>query len=192
MGEDPRVFIRRFGAVNPLGIKRLGIRVLPSAPASSQAPFPVRKGAFAVRPSEPPERSPGGVLLRLFANRNPGRWAAYAIMMVTGRGLDINAADLSVVTGVGLHAQVPLRPPGTTETAKPLWDVRRLSTDQVRHVRDAAKLRGRESGEAGPRELMNSCAPAAVPPTSSGSTSHRPHFLAGVTFERTHGMPSHL
>ena len=127
------------------------------------------------RPLERPRRSPGGVLTRLFANRNLGRRAAYAIMAVTGRGLspstvwmagygskelsgeeladyisvlDISAGDLSAVTGVGLPAVAPRRPPGTTETARLIWDVRRLSAEQVRTVRDAAKPRRREPGEA--------------------------------------------
>ena len=89
------------------------------------------------RPVEWPRRSPGGMLVRLFANRNMGRRAAHAIMAVTGRVvspstlwmagygskklsgeeladyisvLDVSPADLSdlfVVTGVDLPSVAP-------------------------------------------------------------------------------------
>jgi hypothetical protein len=119
-------------------------------------------------PTTPPERSPGGMLLRLFGNRNMGRRAAYAIMVVTDRGLspstvwmaghgrkelsaeefadyisvlDISPADLSIVTGMDLPDPFPRRPPGTAEMARLIWDVRRLTSDQVKRVRDLAEER---------------------------------------------------
>jgi hypothetical protein len=126
-------------------------------------------------PYERPERSPGGVLLRLFVNRNVARRAAYAIMAMTGRGLspstvwmaghgrkelsceeladyiavlDISTADMSIVTGVDLPDPVPRHYLGTTEAARLIWDVRRLSDNQVRHVRETAEFLGRGLGEA--------------------------------------------
>src|SRR5262249_51228924 len=48
--------------------------------------------------------------------------------------LDISAADMSIVTGVDLPAQVPGRLPGAAETGRLIWDVRRLTTDQVGEV----------------------------------------------------------
>jgi hypothetical protein len=118
------------------------------------------------RPARQPRRSPGGIFLRLFANRNMEHMAGYAIWAVSGRVLsgstpvlaglggkeltreeladyatvlDISAADLSVITGVDLPAPNPRILPGTAETARLVWDVRRLTADQVRHVRDMAR-----------------------------------------------------
>jgi transcriptional regulator with XRE-family HTH domain len=118
-------------------------------------------------PFERFERSPGGVLLRLFANRNLAHRAAYAITGITGRGLspstvfqveagrktlspeeladyitvlDISAAEASIMTGMDLPSSVPQRQPGTVEAAKLIWDVRRLSAEQVIRIRDMAQV----------------------------------------------------
>lgn len=102
----------------------------------------------------------------LFANRNLATSAGYAIWGMSGRVLsgvtpasqgyrgkeltreeladytsvlDISADDMSIVADVGLPARVPGRPPGAAETARLIWDVRRLSSDQVREVRQTAR-----------------------------------------------------
>jgi hypothetical protein len=125
------------------------------------------------RPARQPPRSPGGMLLRLLTNRNMEHSAGYAIWAVSGRVLsgstpalaghgrkeltrgeladyisvlDISAEDLSVMTGVDLLAPVPRTLPGTAETARLIWDVRRLTADQVRHVCDMAESRRQELG----------------------------------------------
>jgi hypothetical protein len=58
--------------------------------------------------------------------------------------LDITAADLSVMIGVDLPTHVSRTLPGTDETARLIWDVRCLTADQVRHVRDMAESRRQE------------------------------------------------
>jgi hypothetical protein len=124
--------------------------------------------------SRQPKRSPGGMLLRLFANRNLTTSAGYAIWAVSGRVLsgitpaaqgysgknltreeladyisvlDISTADMSIVTGVDLPAQVPGRLPGRTETARLIWDVRRLTADQVRDVCQTARSYREQPGQ---------------------------------------------
>jgi hypothetical protein len=116
--------------------------------------------------SRQPRRTPGGMILRLLANRNLEQTAGYAIWGVSGRVLsgvtpaaqgrsgkdltreeladyisvlDISPADMSIVTGVDLPDQVPGRLPGTTETARLIWDVRRLTVHQVRDVCQTAR-----------------------------------------------------
>jgi hypothetical protein len=148
-------------------------------------------------PLERPKHSPGGVLVRLFANRNMGRRVAYVIMAVTGRGLlpstlsmaaygrkeltseeladyitvlDISPADLAVVTGIDLPAVPRRRSPGTTETARLIWDVRRLSTHQVRDIRDMTTPLRREAGEV----------PTTRAPRCHTSVTRGPHGLQGV------------
>jgi hypothetical protein len=121
---------------------------------------------YQPRPYEQFERSAAGMLLRLFANRNLGRRDAYVIMAMTGRPLspstvmmaghgrtelspeewadyvavlDFSAADLSAVIGFDLPDPLPQRTPAVHETTSLLWEVRRLSADQVRQVRETAK-----------------------------------------------------
>jgi len=123
--------------------------------------------------SRQPRRTPSGTLLRLFANRNLATSAGYAIWAMSGRVLsgitpaaqgyrgkkltreeladyisvlDISAADMSIVTGVDLSAQVPGRLPGTAETARLMWDVRRLTVDQVRDVCQTARSYREQTG----------------------------------------------
>jgi hypothetical protein len=121
--------------------------------------------------SREPKRTPGGMLVGLFANRNLERSAGYAIWGVSGRVLsgvtpasqgyrgteltreeladyisvlDISTADMSIVTGIDLPAQVPDRPPGAAETARLIWDVRRLTADQVQEVYQTARSYGEQ------------------------------------------------
>jgi hypothetical protein len=135
--------------------------------------------------SRQPKRSPGGMLLRLLANRNLAPSAGYAIWAVSGRVLsgttpaaqgysgkkltreeladyisvlDVSAADMSIVTGVDLPVPASGRLPGTTETARLIWDVRRLTADQVRDVFQVA-----ESYRQQPSQAPASQAPAAGP-----------------------------
>jgi hypothetical protein len=127
------------------------------------------------RRPERPERTPSGMLVRLFANRNLATSAGYAIWRVSGRVLsgvtpasqgyrgkeltreeladyisvlDISAADMSIVTGVDLSAQVPGRPPGAAETARLIWDVRRLTAGQIREVYQTARSCREQPGHA--------------------------------------------
>lgn len=145
------------------------LRALVARMPQEEPPSATRSSAPAIQP----ERTPGGMLLRLFSNRNMGRRAAYAIMAVTGRGLspstvwmaghgrkelsaeefadyicvlDITPADLSVATGMDLPAPFPRRPPGTAEMARLIWDVRHLTSSQVKHVRGLAEERARMAG----------------------------------------------
>ncbi|WP_405867097.1 hypothetical protein OG407_46435 [Streptomyces sp. NBC_01515] len=113
------------------------------------------------------ERGPGGVLLRMIGNRNlswtgtartflclTGRYWAASTYAGVGNGrkeltpdllvdfatvLDVPAETLSVVTGVGLPDDDPPRNPAAADAAELLWDVRRLTDDQVRQVGDAAR-----------------------------------------------------
>jgi hypothetical protein len=134
------------------------VRLMPQEPRPQLTPPPWA--------SRKPGRSPAGVLLRLFANRNLEPTAGYAIWAVSRRVLsgttpaghafkgreltseeladyisvlDISAADMSIVTGVDLPAPASSQLPGTTETARLIWDVRRLTADQVNHVRQRAQ-----------------------------------------------------
>jgi hypothetical protein len=61
--------------------------------------------------------------------------------------LDISAADMSIVTGVDLPAPASSHLPGTTETARLIWDVRRLTADQVNHVRRTAQSYRQQPGQ---------------------------------------------
>jgi hypothetical protein len=124
--------------------------------------------------SRRPMCTPSGMLVRLFANRNLATSAGYAIWGVSGRVLsgitpasqgyrgkeltreeladyisvlDISAADMSIVTGVDLPAQVPGRLPGAAETARLIWDVRRLTADQVREVYQTARSYREQPGQ---------------------------------------------
>ena len=137
--------------------------------------------------SRQPKRTPSGILLRLFANRNLATSAGYAIWGVSGRVLsgitpatqgyhgkkltreeladyisvlDISPADMSIVTGVDLPDQVPGRLPGTTETARLIWDVRRLTLHQARDIWQTARSYREQPGQP-----PASQAPAAAPPT---------------------------
>ncbi|WP_406118492.1 hypothetical protein [Streptomyces sp. NBC_00989] len=114
------------------------------------------------------ERGFGGVLVRMLSNRNlswmgmartflfmTGRyWSASTYGMV-GHGrkeltpdllvdfatlLGIPADTLSVLTGIDLPDGTPSQRPVATDVAELLWDVRRLTVDQVRQVGDAARV----------------------------------------------------
>jgi transcriptional regulator with XRE-family HTH domain len=143
------------------------IRRMPQEPRPKLTPPPWETG----RPNRP-ERTPSGMLVRLFANRNLATSAGYAIWGVSGRPLsgvtpasqgyrgaeltreeladyisvlDISAADMSIVTGVDLIDQVSDRPPGAAETARLIWDVRRLTAEQVREVYQTVRSYGEQS-----------------------------------------------
>lgn len=142
--------------------------------------------------SRQPKRTPSGILLRLLANRNLATSAGYAIWAVSGRVLsgitpaahgyhgkkltreeladyicvlDISAADMSLVTGASLPGQVPGRLPGTTETARLIWDVRRLTVHQARDIGQTARsYREQPAGQAPASQAPAAQAPAAAPP----------------------------
>ena len=129
------------------------------------------------------------MLLRLFANWNPEPSADYAIWAVSGRVLsgttpagyaykgkkltpeevadyisvlDISAADMSIVTGVDLPAPASARLPGTTETARLIWDVRRLTADQISRIHQMAQSYRQQAGQS-------PVLPAPAPGTGSAS-----------------------
>lgn len=113
------------------------------------------------------ERGPGGVLMRMVGNRNlsltrtawtfahlTGRYWAVSTYGGVGNGrkeltpdllvdfatvLGVPADFLSVVTGVDLADGPSPRNPAAADAAELLWEVRRLTGDQVRQVGDAAR-----------------------------------------------------
>jgi hypothetical protein len=156
------------------------VRRMPQEPRPRLPPPP-----WESRRPKRPERTPSGMLVRLFVNRNLATSAGYAIWAVSGRVLsgvtpasqgyrgkeltreeladyvsvlDISAADMSIVTGVDLPARVSGRLPGAAETARLIWDVRRLTTDQVREVYLTAR-----SYRERPGQDLASQAPAGPP-----------------------------
>ena len=113
------------------------------------------------------ERGFGGVLVRMLSNRNLGwvgtartflyltgrYWSASTYGMV-GHGrkeltpdllvdfatvLGIPADTLSVLTGIDLPDGIPPRNPAVVDVAELMWEVRRLTVDQVGQVGDAAR-----------------------------------------------------
>ncbi|XUL93536.1 hypothetical protein ACQ86D_48730 [Streptomyces galilaeus] len=113
------------------------------------------------------ERGPGGVLLGMVGNRNlswsgiartfvclTGRYWAASTYGAVGNGrkeltpdlltdfatvLGIPADTLSVLTGVDAPDGTPQPNPATADVAQLLWDVRRLTEDQVQQISDAAR-----------------------------------------------------
>ncbi|MGH1553391.1 hypothetical protein ACRAWF_19865 [Streptomyces sp. L7] len=113
------------------------------------------------------ERGPGGVLLGMVGNRNlswsgiartfvclTGRYWAASTYGAVGNGrkeltpdlltdfatvLGIPADTLSVLTGVDAPDGTPQPNPATVDVAQLLWDVRRLTEDQVQQISDAAR-----------------------------------------------------
>ncbi|MFE2142170.1 hypothetical protein ACFXA3_10525 [Streptomyces sp. NPDC059456] len=110
---------------------------------------------------------PGGLLMRLLANRNLG-WSAAAktFLPLTGRYwspstygqaghgcvgltpdlladyaivLGIRAGDLAVLTGVDLREGTASPTEAVVDVTGLIWDVRRLTRDQVRQLSDSAK-----------------------------------------------------
>ncbi|SDJ93217.1 hypothetical protein SAMN05421869_11355 [Nonomuraea jiangxiensis] len=143
-------------------VRRL-VRSLPQHPRA--CPFPPPK------PWELYEPSYGAALVRMLTNRNLN-WtaAAKALYCLTGlalspatigqigRGrkelspdllarlatvLGIPAADLAAVTGIRLPTKMPPAHPAAAELTTLLWDVRRLTAEQVRQVlNETESLRG--------------------------------------------------
>jgi hypothetical protein len=115
--------------------------------------------------------APGGVLIRLLANRRLAYSGGYVIWGLTGRlmsaatsrsklsrrtasqaetadyaaTLDISPADLTFVTGLELPA--PAWPPAMAEAARLLWDIRNLSEEQLRPICEAARARRSQGQE---------------------------------------------
>jgi hypothetical protein len=110
---------------------------------------------------------PGGLLVGMLHNRNL-RWTAAAktLLCLTGiylaastigaigRGrkelspelltglatvLGIPTDDLTALTGIDLPENTPPQNPAAAEIAELIWDVRRLTADQLRHIRDQAE-----------------------------------------------------
>ncbi|MEV6541858.1 hypothetical protein [Streptomyces sp. NPDC051665] len=126
----------------------------------------------ALRVYERFERGPGGVLLRMIGNRNlswtgtartflclTGRYWAASTYAGVGNGrkeltpdllvdfatvLGVRAETLSVVTGVDLPDDTPPRNPAAADAAELLWDIRRLTDNQVRQVGDTARAVARD------------------------------------------------
>ncbi|WP_433444934.1 hypothetical protein [Nonomuraea sp. CA-141351] len=144
-------------------VRRLA-RSLPQQPRTR--PFPPPK------PYEQYEPSFGAMLVRMLANRNLN-WtdAAKTLLCLTGLGLSpvtigqigrgrkelspdllarlatvlgIPAGDLAAVTGIDLPEELPPAHPAVAELAGLIWDVRRLTADQVRQLRDEAESLQRE------------------------------------------------
>lgn len=115
---------------------------------------------------DPPVGPPGALLVRMLRQRNldwmgmariflhlTGRYWSAATYGMVGAGrkpltpdlvadfgtvLGIPAADLAALTGTPLPEEA-LRPePRAVHMAELIWDLRRLTTDQVQHVRDTA------------------------------------------------------
>ncbi|SEE98375.1 hypothetical protein SAMN05216489_09381 [Streptomyces sp. 3213] len=114
------------------------------------------------------ERGPGGVLIRMAGNRNlswtgiaqtflilTGRYWAASTYGAVGHGrkeltpdlladfatvLGVPADTLSVLTGVDVPDVPPPRCPAAVDAAELLWDIRRLTVDQVRQVAGAARV----------------------------------------------------
>jgi hypothetical protein len=123
------------------------------------------------QPRGPIPPGPGGVLIRLLANRRLAYSGGYVIWGLTGRpmsaatprsklsrqtaspaetadyaaALDISPADLAIAAGLELSA--PARHLAMTEAARLLWDIRNLSEEQLRPIREAARARRRELGQ---------------------------------------------
>ncbi|WP_328675364.1 hypothetical protein [Streptomyces sp. NBC_00343] len=125
----------------------------------------------ALRVYERFERSPGGVLLRMIGNRNlswagtartflclTGRYWAASTYAGVGNGrkeltpdllvdfatvLGVPAETLSAVTGVDLPDDTPPRNPAAADAAELLWEVRRLTENQVRQVGDTVRAMSR-------------------------------------------------
>ncbi|WP_218006658.1 hypothetical protein [Streptomyces hokutonensis] len=114
------------------------------------------------------ERGPGGVLLGMVGNRNlswsgiartfvslTGRYWAASTYGAVGNGrkevtpdlladfatvLGVPVDTLSVLTGVDVPDGPPPQSPAAVDAAGLLWDVRRLTVDQVRQVAEAARV----------------------------------------------------
>ncbi|MEV0742513.1 hypothetical protein AB0I51_42860 [Streptomyces sp. NPDC050549] len=112
------------------------------------------------------ERGPGGVLLGMVGNRNlsgiartflslTGRYWAVSTYGAVGGGrkeltpnlladfatvLGVPVDTLSVLTGVDVPDVPPPRSPAAVDAAELLWEVRRLTVDQLRQVADAARV----------------------------------------------------
>lgn len=139
-------------------LRRL-VRSLPQENRTLPVPIP--------RAYERYERGSGGLLMRMVGNRNlswsgmaktflclTGRyWSASTYGMV-GHGrkeltpdllidfatvLGIPVDTLSVLTGIDLPDGTPQSNPAAVDVAELLWDVRRLTSEQVRRVGDMAQ-----------------------------------------------------
>jgi hypothetical protein len=110
---------------------------------------------------------PGAILMRMLANRNvgwtgvaklflvlTGRYWSAATYGAVGRGrkeltpdllvdystlLGIPARDLAALIGMTLTDALPAPRRSVEEVPELIWDVRRLTADQVKHVADVAK-----------------------------------------------------
>jgi transcriptional regulator with XRE-family HTH domain len=130
-----------------------------------------RRSSFAPKPLMPLDGGPGAWVIRMLQYRNLNwKGMAMALAFVTptylsaatygviGSGrkeltprlvtdfaalLGIDARDLAALTGVDLNEVPPPSPPEAADAAALLWEVRRLSAAQVRHVFDLARsMRG--------------------------------------------------
>jgi hypothetical protein len=150
-------------ALPPEHVRRLR-RLACSLPRENRTE-PVR----TVRVHEQFERGPGGVLIGMAGHRNlswsgiartflclTGRYWAASTYGVVGSGrkeltpdlltdfatvLGILAGTLSVLTGIDLPDGTPPPDPAAADAALLLWDVRRLTVDQVQQVDDMARTK---------------------------------------------------
>ncbi|MDG4822018.1 hypothetical protein O7635_09140 [Asanoa sp. WMMD1127] len=70
---------------------------------------------------------------------SPELWAAFAAF------LTIPVEDLTAMGGLGLPAELPQFAPEVADLAELICDVRRLTVDQMRHVRDEARAMAAQS-----------------------------------------------
>ncbi|MGW0204181.1 helix-turn-helix domain-containing protein [Nonomuraea sp. NPDC003201] len=142
-----------------IGELRHRARSLPQQPRTHSFPPP--------RPWEQYKPSFGAALIRMLAHRNLD-WtsAAKCLFCLTGLGLagatigrigrgvnelspdllarlatllGIPVDDLAAVTGIDLPENPPPAHPAAADLAGLIWDVRQLTSDQVRHLRNEAK-----------------------------------------------------
>ncbi|WP_190038506.1 hypothetical protein [Streptomyces fructofermentans] len=140
-----------------------------SLPQEKPSQRPPQEPSFRRLEGTPPG-TPGATLDRMLILRNlhwtgmaktflvlTGRyWAASTYGMVGagrkeltpdlvadfGTVLDVPAGDLATLTGIALPEILQARRPATTGMAELIWDLRRLTADQVRHIGEVAASMG--------------------------------------------------